>query len=74
MPYSRLFLAALVAAAPCFGASIDSTWGLDVLEAILQDKQNVSLRIDDWKLNGFERDLFSEYRTDSVLRRAPRLR
>ncbi|MEK7407963.1 MAG: hypothetical protein AAB225_23075 [Acidobacteriota bacterium] len=48
--------------------TLASTWGLNVLAAIVSERQNVVLPIDDYRLVNFERDLLSEYRGDSVRR------
>ena len=52
-------------------ARFDLVEGLDVLRNLVADKANIRLPIDEWRLEGFERDLVTEYRTDSVRRTAP---
>ncbi len=65
-----LALCAVLTAAEREGPlGVPATWGLATLNGILAERQNVVLPIDRYELNGFERDLLSEYRTDSVLRR-----
>jgi len=61
--------AALLSPSPA-PVRFDVIGGLDVLREIVADKANIRLPIDDWRLEGFERDLVTEYRADSVRRTA----
>ena len=74
MPAGLVALAAVLLSQSGAPVRIQATWGLDVLNAILADRENVQLPIGEWKLEGFERDLTTEYRTDSVRRTAPNAR
>ncbi len=47
---------------------VEATWGLKVISAIVNDKQNVVLPILDCQLVGFEEDLLTEYRAHNVRR------
>ncbi len=47
---------------------VEQTWGLDRINALVDDPKNVSIWIRDCKLDGFRLD-HSEYRADSALRR-----
>lgn len=62
-------LAALAAALPGQAPPrLKVTVGLDAIDALVADKETVRLPMEEWRLDGFERDLTSEYRTDSVRR------
>lgn len=50
---------------------LEVTSGLAVIDPLVADNGNIRLPIDEWRLEGFERDLTSEYRTDSVRRVQP---
>ncbi len=71
LPVGLAALATLLLSQSRPPARLDATWGLDALNSILADHQNVQLPIDQWKLEGFERDFATEYRTDSARRTAP---
>ncbi len=62
--------AALLSQSPA-ASRFEAVWGLDALHAILSDEANVRIPIDEWQLEGFERDLVTEYRADSVRRTGP---
>ncbi len=48
---------------------VEQTWGLDRINALVEDPKNVSIWIKDCKLDGFRFDK-SEYRADNALRAA----
>jgi hypothetical protein len=56
---------------PAGSAGVQSTWGLDVITRIVENRSNVVLPIRECKLAGFEEDLITEYRAPSVRRTAP---
>ncbi|GIW56451.1 MAG: hypothetical protein KatS3mg082_2855 [Nitrospiraceae bacterium] len=64
-----LGLAAVVLSEPPPRLEVAS--GLAAIDSLLEDQETVRVPIDEWRLEGFERDLSSEYRTDSVWRVGP---
>ena len=52
------------------GKNVQATWGLDVIRAISEDKQNILLPILQCERDGFVEDV-PEYRTWAAKRKAP---
>jgi hypothetical protein len=53
---------------------LPSTWGLERLNPIFANKENVQIPVEKWTLDGFENDLVSNHRTSSARRTGPNAR